>query len=142
MSHIEQEHLSGARGDEKVHIKSSLEEELEKAQSRLAEARQQYEAEAARLNEQIRDLISEKEAVESRRAESEYQRAALEEQVKALNEEIRQLTELVAAEKCRADEALEAMKQNSTEHEEKLAAVQFDLKEKLDNVAKLEGELD
>ncbi|KIH52904.1 hypothetical protein ANCDUO_16986, partial [Ancylostoma duodenale] len=100
MSHIEQEHLSGARGDQKVHIKSSLEEELEKAQSRLAEAKQQYEAEAAQLNEQIRDLISGKEqqlqeVMESRRAESEYQRAALEEQVKALNEEIRQLTELL-----------------------------------------------
>ncbi|EPB72114.1 GRIP domain protein [Ancylostoma ceylanicum] len=111
MTHIEQEHLSGARGDEKVHIKSSLEEELEKAQSRLAEAKQQYDAEAAQLNEQIRDLISEKEVVESRRAESEYQRAALEEQVKALNEEIRQLTELVAAEKCRADDDLAELEQ-------------------------------
>lgn len=34
------------------------------------------------------------------------------------------------------------MKRESTGHEERLAAVQFDLKEKLDNVAKLEGELE
>ncbi|ETN81391.1 GRIP domain protein [Necator americanus] len=140
MSHIEEEHLSGGRGDQKMHFNSPLGNESEEL--RLFEMKQQHEAEITLLNDNIRTLTSEKNALESRHVESEHQRVSLEEQLAILNEEIKQLRDSVTEEKKRADEAFEIVKQKTVEHEEKSAALLFDLKEKVDNVSRLEEKLE
>ncbi|KAK6744703.1 hypothetical protein RB195_011427 [Necator americanus] len=140
MSHIEEEHLSGGRGDQKMHFNSPLGNESEEL--RLFEMKQQHEAEITLLNDNIRTLTSEKNALESRHVESEHQRVSLEEQLAILNEEIKQLRDSVTEEKKRTDEAFEIVKQKTVEHEEKSAALLFDLKEKVDNVSRLEEELE
>ncbi|VDM68540.1 unnamed protein product [Strongylus vulgaris] len=143
MSHIEEEHLSAAQGDRMVQTDaSSLGEELEKMQTSFNEFKERHDAEVMQLNDHIRELVKEKENLESRRVEFEHERAALKEQISVLNEQVRQLTELVAAEKERCNEALNSLKQNTTDYEEKAAALMFDLEEKTNNVTRLEEELE
>ncbi|KHJ90204.1 hypothetical protein OESDEN_09953, partial [Oesophagostomum dentatum] len=141
MSHVE-EHISGGQGDQEVDVKSALEEELEKVRLSLNEVKQKHDIEVEELRGQIQQLNAEKEAAESRRAESEQQIATLEDQVKTLNEEITQLNEMVAYEKGRAEEAIEAVKMKTAEYEKQSAALLGDLKEKVDSTVKLEEELE